>query len=540
MNTILCFSLVADLLTQPGHEHTEYAVLIISVTAALSVGLIVGLLAGHSKADGLAARLEMTEKIAEQTRTEGQSRLKEAKAEAASEMERQKAESEKMLAKQTAEHERQMLQLREDSVRDIEELKRGFDEQKSELKEQFQKAMDEKDRANSDNLKTQEQHHREVTESMQRRFDEIMEKVSAQMKSATDEMLKERQKEFGQVSRDNIEQIVDPLKETIANMKKAMEENTEKQTSMSSEMKTNIEHMMNQSRAAKESADELARLFKKGSKVQGDWGETILDELLQSQGLTKGVHYDTQTSIRDASGSVVQNDEGYRLRPDIILHLDQRRELIIDSKTSLSAFMDYVNSETEDERQKYLKLHVDSIKSHVKELSRKDYSSYVRAPKVKMDYVIMFVPHSGALWAALNAQPDLWRKAMEQNVFIADEQTLFAALRIIEMTWTQISQAQNHEKVYELANEMIQRVGQFLTRYKVLGEALEKAQKAYNDSSIKLNPHGQSIVHTAQKLVDLGARQSSKHALPQLTDIDNLPSLTATKQELSEEENNNG
>lgn len=474
------------------------AVCVITAVIALAVGVLVGLLASRSKIGGLSARLEMTEKMAEESRFEGRNRLEEAKTDAAHE---------------------------------IEELKRGFDEQKAELKGQFQQAMEEKDRMNAEAMKALEQHHKEVTEAMQRRFDETMDKVSAQMRSATDDMLKERQKEFGQVSRENIGQIVDPLKETIANMKKAMEENTEKQTSMSSEMKTNIEHMMNQSRAAKESADELARLFKKGGKVQGDWGETVLDELLQSQGLTKGVHYDTQTSIRDASGSIVQSDEGYRMRPDVILHLDQRRELIIDSKASLSAFMDYVNAESEEDRRKYLKLHIESIKGHVRELSRKDYSSYIKPPKVKMDYVIMFVPHSGALWAALNAQPDLWRKAMEQNVFIADEQTLFAALRIIDMTWTQISQAQNHEKVYELANEMIQRVGQFLTRYKTLGDALAKAQKAYEESGRKLEPQGQSIVQTAQKLVKLGARQNSKHALPQLTDIDDIPVLPRQESE---------
>ena len=285
------------------------------------------------------------------------------------------------------------------------------------------------------------------------------------MQTATDEMLKQRQKEFAEQSHTNLGQIVTPLRETIDKMKKAMEDNTLKQTSMSSEMRTTIEHMMRQSQAAQKSAEELTRVFKHGSKVQGDWGETVLDELLEAQGLTRGIHYDTQAVIRDAQGQAVKSHEGSLLRPDVILHLDQRREVIIDSKVSLTAFMDYVNAETEDERQQYLKAHIASLQSHVKELSAKDYSAYIRPPKVRMDYVIMFVPHSGALWTALNAQPDLWRKAMDKNVFIADEQTLFAALRIINLTWTQIAQAQNHEKVYALANEMLDRVGQFMKKY---------------------------------------------------------------------------
>ena len=302
-------------------------------------------------------------------------------------------------------------------------------------------------------------HTQEILTSQQSKFDETIAKVTAQMKSATDEMLKRRQEEFAASSNTSIGQIVNPLKETIDRMKEAMKENTIKQTSISSEIKTQAENMMRQSAAAKESADELTRVFRHAGRVQGNWGEIILDELLESQGLTKGVHYELQSSIRDSAGDVVRTEDDHSMRPDVILHLDQKRDVIIDSKVSLTAFMDYVNAEDENARQKYLKAHVDSIQKHVKELAVKDYSSYVKPPKVKMDYVIMFVPNTGALWTAVGAQPDLWRNAMEKNVYIADEQTLFAALRIINMTWTQIAQAQNHEKVYELANEMMDRVG---------------------------------------------------------------------------------
>ena len=182
--------------------------------------------------------------------------------------------------------------------------------------------------------------------------------------------------------------------------------------------------------------------------------------------------------------------------------------------------MDYANAEDDEQRQACLKAHIASLQAHVKELAAKDYSSYIRPPKVKMDYVIMFVPHSGALWTALNAQPDLWRKAMDRNVFIADEQTLFSALRIINLTWTQIAQAQNHEKVYALANEMLDRVGQFMKKYQALGKALENAAKAYEDGEKKLQPTGQSILQTCAKLKKLGAKTSDKNPLPQLTEAE--------------------
>lgn len=363
-------------------------------------------------------------------------------------------------------------------------------------------------------------HTRDMLDAQQAKFDETIAKVTAQMKSATEDMLKRRQEEFATSSNTSIGQIVNPLKETIDKMKEAMRENTIRQTSISSEIKTQAENMMRQSAAAKESADELTRVFRHAGRVQGNWGEIVLNELLESQGLTENVHYELQSSIRDASGDVVRNDNDHGMRPDVILHLDQKREVIIDSKVSLTAFMDYVNAEDENDRQKYLRAHVESIQKHVKELAAKDYSSYVKPPKVKMDYVIMFVPNTGALWAAIGAQPDLWRNAMEKNVYIADEQTLFAALRIINMTWTQIAQAQNHEKVYALANELMDRVGQFMDRYKAIGKALENAGKAYEAADKKLQPTGQSIIQTCAKLQKLGAKQSSRNPIPELNEVE--------------------
>lgn len=369
-------------------------------------------------------------------------------------------------------------------------------------------------------LLTQERNHEQALRAQQERFEETMAKVSAQVKIATDDMLKQRQKEFAESSNTNLGQIVTPLRETIEKMKQTMNESTLKHTELSAAMKENLENMMKQSEAAKQSADELARVFKHKSKVQGNWGERVLEELLDSQGLQCGIHYERECVIRDAAGNVVKTDTGGNLRPDVILHLDTAREVIIDSKVSLTAFMDYVNAENDDARQDFLKLHIDSIQKHVKELSKKDYSSYIQAPKLKMDYVIMFVPHTGALWTALNAQPDLWRKAMEMNVFIADEQTLFAALRMINLTWRQIEQAQNHEKVYGLANEMLDRVGKFMRNYDAIGKALEKAQEAYEDGGKKLSDKGQSIITTCNKLERLGAKQSPKNPILQIADTE--------------------
>lgn len=367
--------------------------------------------------------------------------------------------------------------------------------------------------------------HKDAMDALQKRFDETVEKVSTQLKEETGEMLKARQKEFSESSSLSLGQIVTPLKENIAELRKAMEDGSKEQAERNGEMRERIKSLMEHSDAARKSADELAAAFKHGNKMQGDWGETILEELLSSQGLTKGVHFDTQAVIRDAEGRMVRNADGGIMRPDVILHLDERREVIIDSKVSLSSYVDYVNAENEPERQNFLKAHLDSIKKHVKELAAKDYSSYVKLPKVSAGYVIMFVPNMGALWTALNAEPDLWRKAADQNVYIADEQSLYGALKIVSMTWTQVAQAQNHEKVYELANEMIDRVGQFMEKYEAVGKALKKATEEYEAAERKLSPQGQSIINTSNKLIKLGAKNSDKHPVKTLLDIDEIPAL---------------
>lgn len=486
---------------------------ILYVLLAIAIGLVIGWLFGKSKIGALSVRNELLQNdvLAAQKSLEEN----EAKVEAAN----------ALLASAVAERDKAILE------RD------ALSDKCSEQKLNYERLLSEKEKAHADSVAEQEKRHHEALDAMQKRFDETIAKVEAQMKSATDSMLKERQKEFAETSTNNIGQIVVPLRETIEKMKKAMDDSTLRQASMSSAMKENIEHMMRQSEAARKSAEELARVFKHGSKVQGDWGETVLDELLQSQGLTKGIHYDTQATIKDASGSVVKSAEGSMLRPDVILHLDQRREVIIDSKVSLTAFIDYVNAETEEDRQRCLKLHLDSLTKHVKELSSKDYSSYIKSPKVKMDYVIMFVPNTGALWTALNAQPDLWRRSMEKNVFIADEQTLFAALRIINLTWTQIAQAQNHERVFELANEMLNRVGQFWKEYEAMGKALKKVSEAYESGRNKITDGGTSINTTANKLIKLGAKQSDKNPLPQLLDLDDIPQIESPVTEVSDNDN---
>ena len=280
-----------------------------------------------------------------------------------------------------------------------EELLEQIEAVKKEAEAALQKARNESERLveqtkndlnkrHSDEIAAREKAHKEAMDSLQLRFNETMDKVTAQVKADTADMIKARQKEFSESSNHCIGQIVNPLKENIVELKKAMEEGNKEMAERNGEMRERIKTLMEHSDAARKSADDLAAAFKHGNKIQGDWGETILEELLASNGLTKGIHFDTQAVIRGKDGKVIRNEDGSTMRPDVILHLDSRREVIIDSKVSLTAYVDYVNAENDADRKACLKAHVESIRKHVKELAAKDYSAYIESPKVTAGYVI--------------------------------------------------------------------------------------------------------------------------------------------------------
>ena len=411
-------------------------------------------------------------------------------------------------------------------------LKEQLEAQKADTARQVKEAKEEAALQYAQNLKSQDEAHQKAMEELDKRFDVAMKNLKSEVEVKTGDMLKARQEEFSKKSNQDIEQILKPLKERITELKDEMKKGNEEQIDLKAQMRKQVEDMLKHSEAASKSADNLAAAFMYGSKIQGDWGETILEELLSSQGLVRGVNFDTQYVVRDEKGSAVKSEENSTMRLDVILHLGNDREVIIDSKVSLKAYVDYVNAADDKEKEKYLKEHVESIKKHVKELARKDYSSYIQPPKVSSGFVMMFVPNAGALWTALRAEPGLWRWAADMNVYITDEQSLYGALRIVDITWIQVKQAQNHQKVFELADEMIKRVGDYVVRYNALGEALKKAAEAYRDGGIKLSPEGQSIIKSAQKLIDLGADskqliqvKSKKEPLRKVLGLDVAPLL---------------
>lgn len=357
------------------------------------------------------------------------------------------------------------------------------------------------------------------------RFERQLNLVREQLQNATQEMLQKRTQELARTNDTQLGAIINPLKESIKDMRMAMENSRDTHNKNTASLEKAIEEVMKRTGEIGREADKLASALRNENKVQGNWGELILDELLASQGLTEGIHYEKQVTLRDNAGKALLNeDSGKRMIPDTILHYPDGKDAIIDSKVSLTAFVDYQNAETDTERAAALDRHLKSLRNHVAELARKDYSSYILPPRQSLNYVIMFVPNEAALQLALYNDSSLWRDAFAKNVFITSEQNLMAALRIIQIAWTQMQQAQNQEKIIETGRMLLDRVADFFTAFDNMGQRLTDVSEYYKKAYDKLRYGRQSVVGASQKLLKLGVPMSPKKTLPDEEDVIPLPS----------------
>lgn len=390
--------------------------------------------------------------------------------------------------------ERELAYLKQSHSRELEELRKSRDESLLAQEKSSREALDAQKRASQ-----------EAFVALERRFNEIVNRTTLEMREAATGMLKERQKEFTDSSTESLDKILGPLKFSLDGMHQALDKSSQCSNQMFGMLKGGIESVLKQSELARNSADELARALRGTSKIQGDWGEMILNELLASQGLTEGIHYEVQPWIRNRDGTLVKTEDKHAMRPDVIIHLDDVRDVIVDSKVSLTAYVNYVNASSEDERRVALNSHIESVKKHIQELSKKNYSSYIKHPRESLDFVIMFIPNEGAFQSALTEKPDLWRQALDQKVYLADERSLCAALKIVSLMWTHAVQEQNHRKIFELAEEMLDRVGAFAGELTKLGQSINKSQESYSNAMRKLQNGKFSIGATCSKLMELGA-----------------------------------
>ena len=346
-----------------------------------------------------------------------------------------------------------------------------------------------------------------------------LQKRDAQFMTMAQQMLERSASKLKEENRESMGNITAPLKEAISEMRKAINENTKDHTAQTASLKEQLRLMMETGREMSEKAEGLANVLRRDNKVSGNMGEIILGDLLTSQGLTEGIHYEVQARLRDEQGRPLRHDEtGHEMQPDVILHYPQGQDVVIDSKVSLVAYERYVNAQTPEEKERALQDHIKSVRAHVTELARKDYSKYIKAPREAVDFVIMFVPFESSLQLALVNDPALWREAFERKVFITGEQNLLGILHMIHLAWVQNQQAENQEKVFGVAEQLLDRLGDFIQRYNKVGDQLDQARRAFDYSVNKLNEGRQSVVQKANELKQLGAKENPNRRIPKATE----------------------
>ena len=349
---------------------------------------------------------------------------------------------------------------------------------------------------------------RQQHEANEKRMNEQFANVAQRILDSSASKLKEQNTE-------TMAGITQPLKDAIANMQKAINETQKESAAHSASFREQMLLMMQQTQQLGEKAEGLTNVLRRDNKVAGNMGEIILGDLLASQGLTEGIHYEVQARLRDELGRPLKNDDtGREMQPDVILHYPQGQDAIVDSKVSLVAYEKYVNAKVPEEKDRYLQDHIRSVRQHVNELARKDYSKYIQNGRETVDFVIMFVPFESSLQLALANDPTLWREAFEKKVFVTGEQNLLGILHMIHIAWVQNQQAENQEKVFGLAEQLLDRLGDFVKRYNDLGEKLHKTVEAYDNANNKLVTGRQSVAQKGRELVDLGAKENPNRKIP--------------------------
>ena len=334
--------------------------------------------------------------------------------------------------------------------------------------------------------------------------------IREQMNSASEKILKERAEELSAVNKEQLSGILTPLQTHIQQMREAVERSDREHNSTMQRLDATIKTSIEQSRQVGERADKLAQALTGENKTQGNFGELRLKQLLEGMGLQEGEQFTLQETIRDKDGNVVYEEEGHRLIPDAILHFPDKRDVIIDSKMSFTAFEDYHNAETEVQRQDALKRHLTSMRNHVNELARKNYSKYIAEGHAKLDFVLMYVFSESALQLALTNDATLWKDAYDRGVIITGSQNLYTMLRVLEMTWKQVRQVENQQKIMECANMIVDRVQLFAERFESVKQQLQKTQDSFDKLESITAETGQSILTPASRLLKMGASQNPK------------------------------
>jgi DNA recombination protein RmuC len=403
---------------------------------------------------------------------------------------------------------------RREKVRLLEEIERLRDEKnasdaaRTEAETEIRRRMDEHARTTAElaavkaatetelaalRRKTEEQ--RETEQQERKKAEETM---CLQFRNLANEIFGEQSQRFRETNKDALDLLLKPFRDNITDFRKRVEEIYTTQTSQRGELKAELKNLMELNRRITTETTNLTNALKGNSKVQGDWGEMLLETILDSSALTKGIHYETQYNVKD--------EEGRNLRPDVVLHLPDKKEIVIDSKVSLTAFVACSSATDEAERQRHLAAHVASVRQHVTELGRKEYQRLFNSP----DFVILFIPNEPAFLEALKADPTIWSDAYDKKVIISSPTNLFALLKLVADLWKYHAQDKNTREIAICALKLYEQAAAFASSLEGVGTALDKARNAYEDARKRLTSGNDNILRVGLRLQKTARLQSKK------------------------------
>lgn len=399
---------------------------------------------------------------------------------------------------------KQIAELKTSQSQQIAELRVSYEKQMTELKESHQKQLAQNKESADKQIEALRAMNKEQVESQ-------LKLIKEQMQTTSEEILKRRQEELGERNKEQVSKIIDPLQQSIKAMQDAFDKSKEQQSEALTRLYATIDINMKKSEALGETADRLTRALTGEVKVQGNFGELKLRQLLEDLELKEGEQFDTQETLKDKGGKAAKGDDGKGLIPDFILHFPNNRHVVVDSKMSLTDYERYMNAEDgTPEKSEYLKAHIDSVRAQVKRLARKEYSRYLPDGYNRLNFAIMYVPIEGALNLALLNDATLWREAYDQGVMILGPQTMYMNLRVLEMMWTQVRQLQNQQAMMDAANIVIDRVQDFGIRFMDVESSMNDTIKKMSKLKITTAESGPSIITAARNLLKAGAKENKK------------------------------
>ena len=352
-----------------------------------------------------------------------------------------------------------------------------------------------------------QQHARQIemlTAKYEKQNESLRREMMLQFNVLASDVLKRNSESLKEANSEQIDALLRPLKENIESFKKTISEGYVKETSSRKLLEVQIERLVKLNETIGEEARILTSALKGNSKVQGDWGEMILETLLENAGLERGINFETQLT-RDSGGNVLKNDEGKLLRPDVLIKLPDNHSIIVDSKVSLTAFVDYCNAEDENVRIVAGKKHLQSVYAHIDELHAKMYQNNLKGAA---DYVMMFIPNESAYIAAVQLDINLWKYAYERGVIIVSPTHLFSVMSIVSQLWRQDKQNKNAMLIAERGGKLYDKLVLFMDSFEKVGKSIDDAMTSYNKSFNQLRTGKGNVLRQAEDMKALGAKAS--------------------------------